>query len=236
MKTQTIHRLLAVLVIVAIVFFVTKPYIAPQSNNGPSDLAGDLVDALVDAGIEFAPSPTDSDLLKFRKIVIATSINAASAQRTIKRLLLLNAIDSTAPIDLYIRTDGGWIDDAFGIIDVIESINAPVNTHALGGTHSAGAMVLAAGTGVRYGYPYSSIMFHAGVEGLYDGSEKYSAEEADYNRLSQFWERHSRVPNDWVTMKEDSTFYLSPDEALEFGVVDKIKAGANRPEVKNSKL
>ncbi len=78
-------------------------------------------------------------------------------------------------------------------------------------------------------------MFHGGLEGLYEGSEKYSEEEADYNRLSQFWKRHSRVPNEWVTMKEEKTFYLTPNEALGFGVIDQIKGGANKPEVKDSK-
>jgi len=135
MKTQIINRALAVFVIVVIVFYATQSYFTPQANGYSSD----IVDALVDAGIEFAPSPVDTDLLKYRKIVLATDINAASAQRTIRGLLLLDGIDSTAPIDLYIRTEGGWISDAFGIIDVIESISAPVNTHALGGTHSSGA-------------------------------------------------------------------------------------------------
>ncbi len=223
MKNQIINRALAVLVIVAIVFFVTKSYITPISDSDSSD----IVDVLVDAGIEFSPSPVDIDLLKFRKIVLATDINAASALKTVRRLLLLDARDSTAPIDLYIRTRGGCINDAFGIIDVIESIKAPVNTHALGGTYSSGAMILAAGTGVRYGYPYSSIMFHGG---LYDGNDDYSGEKVDNDRLRQFWKRHSRIPPGWVTMKEDATFYLTPDEALEFGVVDQIKAEANNPD------
>lgn len=217
MKNQILGSLLAIFVFLGIVLFMTRP----ETIRDPSE----IVDLLVDAGIEFSASQTDTDLLRYRKLVIATDINAASAQKTIKGLLLLNAMDSTAPIDLYIRTEGGWISDAFGIIDVMESISAPVNTHAIGGTHSSGAMILTAGTGVRYGYPYSSIMFHAG---LYEDDGEYSENKLDNDRLTHFWKRHSHVPTEWITSEKESTYFLAPEEALKFGLIDQIKTDASK--------
>ena len=212
MKSQILSVVLAICVVVGIVLFVNRS----QPASDPSD----IVDTLVDAGIEFSRSQTDTDLLKYRKLVIATDINAVTAKNIINGLLLLDAIDSTAPIDLYIRTEGGWVSDAFAIIDVIESIGAPVNTYAIGGTYSSGAMILAAGTGIRYGYPDSSIMFHAGL--YHDGSE-YSGDKVDNHRLNQFWKEHAHVPQEWLKTKTEKTFFLGPDEALKFGLIDQIR-------------
>ena len=64
-------------------------------------------------------------------------------------------------------------------------------------------------------------MFHGG---LYEGNGKYSEEKVDNERLKRFWKRHSQIPSEWVNMEADTTFYLTPDEALTFGVVDRIKS------------
>ena len=122
----------------------------------------EMVDIMIDAGFGISGAQTDSDLLKTRTIVITTDINSITAQKVVKSLLMLDASGETKPIDLYVRTEGGWISDAFAIIDVMQSISAPVNTHAIGGAYSSGAMLVAAGTGIRYGHPNSCIMFHAG--------------------------------------------------------------------------
>ncbi len=216
MKSHLISRLITILAVMIAVFAYLR--LCPSGDQS------EIVDVLVAAGLEFAVSPVDAELLTHRKIVITTDINASSAQRTIRALLLLDSISSTAPIDLYIRTEGGWVSDAFGIIDVIENITAPVNTHAIGGTHSSGAMILASGTGTRYGYPYSSIMFHAG---LYADDDKYSEDRLDNARLIQFWKQNSSVPQEWITGEKDETFFLDPDEALKYGLIDQIKTNAN---------
>jgi ATP-dependent Clp protease protease subunit len=216
MKSQIISGLVTIGIVVGLILYLNNPRDAVHP--------ADLVDALVDAGIQFSANQADTELRTYRKIVIATDINAVSANRTIKGLLLLDAIDSRAPIDLYIRTEGGWISDAFGIIDVMESIRAPVNTHAIGGTHSAGAMILAAGTGIRYGYPYSAIMFHAG---LYEDDAPYSSDRIDNERLKRFWKRHARIPTEWITTRKEKTYFLGPEAALEMGLIDKIINDAN---------
>ncbi|MFT4581548.1 MAG: ATP-dependent protease ClpP protease subunit [Gammaproteobacteria bacterium] len=103
-----------------------------------------------------------------------------------KDLLLLDAIDSTAPIDLYIRTEGGWSNDAFSIIDVMQSMSAPVNTHAIGGANSSGAMILSADTGVRYGYPYSTIMLDWMTNTV--GTNSITIGEPNYGKRTLAWQ------------------------------------------------
>jgi len=209
---QELGRLVLILVLLGGLFFLLN---RQRSTVDPED----VVDLFVDAGIEFSPSPVEASLLERRKIVLGTDINATSVQKVVRALLLLDAQDSNRPIDLYIRTEGGRIDDAFSIISVLENLKAPVNTHAIGGTHSAGAMILAAGTGVRYAYPFSSIMLHVG---LYKGDGDFGENTTDNHRLIAFWERHARIPPDWLHARSEETYFLGPEKALELGLVDQI--------------
>jgi len=193
-------------------------------RNNPVSDDSEIIDVLIDAGFEFSVNPLDTELLSHRKIVITTDINAISAQRTIKSLLLLDSIDGVLPIDLYIRTEGGWVSDTFAIIDVMKSLSAPVNTYAIGGTHSSGAMILAAGTGERLAYPHSSIMFHAG---LYEEGDHGEA-LIDNDRLTKFWKETSRIPEEWLSATEDDTYFLTPEKAQEYGLIDKIVPEVSR--------
>ncbi|HOV76727.1 MAG TPA: ATP-dependent Clp protease proteolytic subunit [Sedimentisphaerales bacterium] len=212
---QMVGRLVPVVVLLGGLFWLAErftPTIAPE----------DVVDLFVDAGIEFTASPTEASLLEQRKIVIGTDINGSMTQRVVRALLLLDSQDSGRPIDLYIRTEGGRIDDAFAIIDVMKGLKSPVNTHAIGGTHSSGAMILAAGTGVRYAYPFSSIMFHGG---LYDQDGDYGQNTTDNQRLVAFWKQHANLPADWMECQGEKACFMGPDEALKFGIVDQIRPG-----------
>lgn len=221
---QVLGTLLSVLVLLGGLFFLSR-------MHRPSVVPENIIDLLVDGGIELATSPVEVSLLEHRRIVIATAINAATAQRAVRALLLLDAVDGNRPIDLYIRTEGGWVDDAFAIISVMQTLRAPVNTHAIGGTYSSGAMLLAAGTGVRYAYPFSSIMFHGG---LYNDDGDHGQSTMDNRRLVAFWERHARLPPDWLDTREEKTYFLGPEKALELGLVDQILPG--RPAVEGRPL
>lgn len=223
---DAVGRLVAVLVLLGGLFLLVermKPPVEPE----------DIIDRFVDAGIEFTTSPVEAELLKHRGIVIGTDINGYATQRVVRALLLLDAQDSNRPIDLYVRTEGGWVDDAFSIIDVMESLKSPVNTHAIGGTHSSGAMILAAGTGVRYAYPYSSIMFHGG---LYEDDGHYGENAIDNDRLVAFWERHAHLPSDWLHNDGEKSCFIGPEEALKLGIVDEIRTVQPQFEGQESKL
>jgi ATP-dependent Clp protease protease subunit len=212
---DVLGRLVSVAVLLIGLFLLVERV---RPSMGPED----VVDLFVSAGVEFAASPVEAELLGQRKIVVGSDINGLATQRIVRMLLLLDAQDSSRPIDLYIRTEGGWIDDAFSIINVMQALKSPVNTHAIGGTHSSGAMILAAGTGVRYAYPFSSIMFHGGLCDVDSGRDE---DRLDHQRLTAFWQRHARLPSEWLHSRQEKTCFLGPEEALKLGLVDQILPG-----------
>ena len=177
-----------------------------------------IIDHLSDAGYGCSIILHD-ELLKNRKILISNDINAITCNRIVSSLLYLNSIDSTSFIDLYIQTTGGWLDAAFSIISVIKDISAPVNTYALGGTHSSGAMILAAGTGTRKAYQNAIIMFHAG---LYESDGEFGENTLDNKRIINFWERNAELPEDWLKQRKDENYYLDPEIAKTYKIIDEI--------------
>ena len=177
-----------------------------------------FTDEQIDAGIVDIP-PNFDRLVEHRTIVLGHDINSRTAKDVAAKLLHLNKENAEEPIDLYISTQGGFGDSAFTIIDAIELIDAPVNTWAIGGCYSAGAMILAAGTGTRYASKNSIIMVHANVD---DSFEEYSYDRLYRKRYERLFRRNSELPDDWYPMTRDTRYYLSPDEALEFGLVDAI--------------
>jgi ATP-dependent Clp protease protease subunit len=178
-----------------------------------------LIDRQIDAGFGATELRADDPLLQSRKIVLTHAINERTADDIASRLLYLDAIDPGAPIDLYLSTSGGWIDSAFTIIDAMLLIDAPVNTWAVGGCYSAGALVLTAGTGTRYAAPNALIMVHAN---LADSVAPFSGERLDRARYERLWQATADLPADWYPMTSDDAYYVTAEEALEFGMVDEI--------------
>ena len=130
-----------------------------------------LFDHLTESGVVGRKTDWSDPLLEQRIILVCESINEITAKDVCNRLLYLNAKDPNKPIDLYLKTFGGWQADALLICDVMQRIQAPVNTWALSNCESSGAMVLVAGTGKRRATPNSLIMLHV-VEK--EGHEDYS--------------------------------------------------------------
>lgn len=220
-QNPLIYLIITVLTFVLLIGFILIYQVAGEPTSIIDQSHIDYyLDRLADTGIEYTANPVDLQLLEHRKIVIATDVNAALAMRVIRSLLLLSELDTTTPIDIYIRTEGGWVSDAFAIIDIIQNIEAPVNTHAIGGTYSSGAMILASGTGTRYAYTHSSIMFHAGLS---TDDEEYDNNSVDNTRLIAFWENHSNVPSEWIHTYSTKEIYNGPEEALTYGIVDQIR-------------
>lgn len=176
-------------------------------------------DYLADSGNQVPHSSHDRALLARRTILLTRDVNANAAHHVIGSLLQLEKSAPGEPIELWIRTNGGWSEDAFAIIDVMETISSPVTTVAMGSTCSAGAMILAAGTGGRKALPNAMVMVH---ENLSDDEGGYSMGRAERAIELPFWKRSARLPKDWFTKKGDFSHYLTPEQALEFGLVDEI--------------
>lgn len=190
-----------------------------RAVEDPYWLVQTWVDAEVDAGAAARPIDPADPLLAQRLIVITSSINERTAAHVIPRLHYLARLDPEAPIDLLVSTTGGWRDSAFAIIDTMRGIPAPVNTWAVGGCYSAGTLLVAGGTGTRTATPDALLMVHANLEA---SDEPFAQEQRELVREERFWKEHARLPGDWA-LDSDSSYYLTADEAQQFGIVDTVR-------------
>lgn len=179
----------------------------------------DYIDEQIDAGIVDVTPIRDDAMLDQRKILISHGINSRTARDAVSKLFYLNSQDPKAPIDLYITTQGGYTDSLFSIVDAIRHIDAPVNTYAIGGCHSAGAAILSSGTGTRYATSNALIMIHTN---FIESSEEYNYNELDRQRFERLWKDTSNLPEDWYPMTDDGTYYINAQEALDLGVIDEV--------------
>jgi ATP-dependent Clp protease protease subunit len=189
--------------------------------NDPVSIAEPIIDeilASVPAGLQLRP---DDPMIASRQILVTENINERTAKEVVGRLLYMNTLDPHRPIDLYLSTQGGWVDSAFTIIDAMQLIDAPVNTWAIGGCYSSGALILTAGTGRRYATPNSVLMIHASLDE--DTKQSYSYERLALQRYERIWRRRAALPDAWFPMVGGEEYYLSPQEALDFKMIDEIK-------------
>ena len=184
-----------------------------------SDFAYYLSAGLTEEGIFYPANDLDDPLLDSRKIVISHAMNQHTVKDVVRKLLYLNALNENEPIDLYISTQGGWYDSAFTIIDTFHVITAPVNTVCIGGCYSAGLVLLAAGTGDRIAYPNTLLSVHISY-GTTEDTRAY-AELPD--RVNGYLQRITELPDEWFPLEDDRDYFLTPEQALDFGVIDHVK-------------
>ena len=130
------------------------------------------------------------------------------------------------PINVVINSDGGDVYEALGMIDFMQSLNIKVNTICRGRAMSAAALLLCAGTGNRVASKNSTIMFHEISSGIYGKSSDMKAnvqhteklEEILINIITSNSKRDSLFWKDKI-LKD---YYLSPEEAIELGIIDTI--------------
>lgn len=130
------------------------------------------------------------------------------------------------PINLLINSDGGSVYEALGIIDFINNLDVKVNTIVRGRAMSAAALILCAGTGTRAASRYSTIMFHEISSDIYGKSSDMKANvqhmEKLENILLEIIGTNSKQTIDFWKGNTIKDFYITPQEALELGVIDTI--------------
>jgi len=136
------------------------------------------------------------------------------------------------PINLIINSDGGDVYEALGMIDYIQSLNIKVNTICRGRAMSAAALLLCAGTGVRAVSKNSTIMFHEMSSGIYGKSSDMKANVQHMEKLEEIlvsiMSDNSKKDGKFWKEKTIKDYYLSPEEALELGVIDSIIEPKNK--------
>ena len=168
-----------------------------------------------------------SRLLKERIIFLCDQVSDPIANIIIAQLLFLEAEDNTKDIYLYINSPGGAVTAGMAIYDTMQYIKADVSTICLGQAASMGAVLLAAGQkGKRYVLPNSRIMIHqplGGAQGQATDIEIQSKEILRIRKiLNEILVSHTGQPMKKIEKDTDRDFFLSAEEAVEYGLVDEV--------------
>ena len=171
-----------------------------------------------------------SRLLKDRIIFIGTPIDDDIANLAIAQLLFLTKEDSDRDIELYINSPGGSVIAGLAIYDTIQHIKPDVATMCMGHAMSMAAVLVAGGAkGKRFSLPNSRLMIHqgsAGFSGTPSDIDIIAKEVLRYKALLiDLIAKHSGQPRERVEKDIDRDFYMSPDEACEYGIIDKVLHG-----------
>ena len=168
-----------------------------------------------------------SRLLKDRIIFIGSPIDDHVANLVIAQLLFLEAEDPEKDIYIYINSPGGVVSAGLAIYDTMQYIKPDVSTICVGMAASMAAILLAAGTkGKRYALPHSRIMIHqpmGGVQGQATDIEIHAKEIIKLkNMLNQILSKHTGQPIEKIEKDTDRNFFMSPEEAKEYGIIDEV--------------
>ena len=168
-----------------------------------------------------------SRLLKDRIIMISGEVNEAMASVVVSELLYLQSEAPETPIHVYINSPGGSVVDGLAIVDTMNLISCPVYTYCVGQCASMGSIFLVSGEkGHRYALPNSRIMIHqvsGGSQGTYEDMKRSINEAGRLNELlanvlaNGTGKSLKEVKNDM-----DRDYFMSADEALKYGIVDKV--------------
>ncbi len=179
-----------------------------------------------------------SRLLKERIIFLGTPINDEVANNVMAQMIFLEYENPEKDITLYINSPGGYVSAGLAIYDTMQHIRPNVATICVGDSISMAAILLAAGTkGKRYALPHSRIMLHQ-PSGAVTGQStdiQVHAKELVRTRemLSKIIAEHTGRSIENVREKTERDFFLTAEEALEFGVIDEIfKPHKNLPNAK----
>ena len=168
-----------------------------------------------------------SRLLKDRIIFIDSEINDITSNLVIAQLLFLEGEDPDRDIFLYINSPGGLITAGLAIYDTMQYVKPDVSTICIGQAASMAAVLLCAGTkGKRYALPNARIMIHqplGGAQGQATDIE-IAAKEIVRNReiIENILVKHTGQPMERIHRDADRDFYMSPEEAVEYGLIDEV--------------
>ncbi len=168
-----------------------------------------------------------SRLLKERIIFLGEPIDDAVANTLIAQLLFLDAENSKEDIKIYINSPGGSVTSAMAMYDTMQHVKADVATICVGQAASAAAVLLSSGAkGKRFALPNARIMIHqvmGGVEGQQKDVEIQAREMLRIkNQINEIMAKHTGQPLKKIEQDTDRDYFMVPDEAKKYGIIDKI--------------
>ncbi|MHB8571510.1 MAG: ATP-dependent Clp endopeptidase proteolytic subunit ClpP [Candidatus Dormibacteria bacterium] len=169
-----------------------------------------------------------SRLLKDRIVFIGTPIDDTVANLTIAQLLFLQSDDADKDISLYINSPGGSVTAGMAIYDTMQYVKPNVSTICIGSAYSMGAVLLAGGTsGLRFSLPHSSILIHqpwiGGIQGQTTDIQIHAKEMLrTREQLNKILAHHTGKTLDQISSDTERDFYMTPEQAKEYGLIDDI--------------
>ncbi len=168
-----------------------------------------------------------SRLLKDRIIFIDGEINDLTADLTVAQLLFLESQDPEKDISVYVNSPGGSVTAGLAIYDTIQYIRPDVQTICLGQASSMGALILACGTaGKRFALPSSRVLIHQPWGGAQGQASDISLQAKEILRLKrltvEYFALHSGKSPEALAKDMERDFFMSAEEALQYGLVDRV--------------
>ena len=168
-----------------------------------------------------------SRLLEDRVVFLNGEVNTQSANLVIAQLIYLEAKDPSKDISLYINSPGGSVSDGFAIFDTMAYIKCDVSTICVGMAASMGAFLLAAGAkGKRFALANSEIMIHQPLGGARGQATDIQIQAKHIlklkDKLAKILAENTGKPVDKVAADCERDFYMSANEAKEYGLIDKV--------------
>ncbi len=168
-----------------------------------------------------------SRLLRERIIFLGTPIDDMVANLIVAQLLLLDSENPEKDIMLYINSPGGSVTAGFAIYDTMQHIRANVSTICLGQAASMGAFLLSSGTkGKRLALPHSRVLIHQPLGGAQGQATDIEIQANEILRikksLNSILSSNTGQPLKKIEKDTDRDYIMTPEEALEYGMIDKI--------------
>ena len=168
-----------------------------------------------------------SRLLKDRIVFIGTPVDDNVSNLIIAQLLFLQMEDPDKDINVYINSPGGYVTSGLAVYDTMQFIRPDVNTYCMGQASSMGALLLAGGAnGKRYALPNARIMIHQPWGGAQGAAADIGIQAKEIlrvkKRINELFAHHTGQPLDKIEKDSDRDFFMSPEEALKYGIIDEI--------------
>jgi len=168
-----------------------------------------------------------SRLLKDRIVFLGVAINDEVANLVIAQFLYLESEDPDKEIHFYINSPGGLVSAGLAIYDTMQYIKAPVSTYCMGQAASMAAILLAAGQkGKRFALPHSRILIHQPMGGFSGQATDVEIQAREILRLkhelNEILMKHTNQPIDRIERDTDRDYYMSGEQATEYGLIDTV--------------
>ena len=192
----------------------------------------EILDQLVPIVIEQTPRGERaydiySRLLQDRIVLLGFPIDDHVANLIVAQLLFLESQDPDKDIYLYINSPGGSVTAGLAIYDTMQYIKPDVVTICMGQAASMGAVLLAAGApGKRYSLPHSRIMIHQPLGGIQGQATDIIIHAEEIKRIKEMLidilAKHTGQPREKIAQDIERDYFMSPEEAKEYGLIDKV--------------